>query len=289
VKPDCVRVGLGEPRPMVSIVMLLCDFDDKDQWGICSTALLGLRESAPHDAEIILVVNKSSDMLRLTVDQAVDRDGRIRVIYLSHNCGVVAKNLGYELAQGTFIFSIDSDVVVRSPDVFKRCLKFMEAHPEVALVGPCGGKIVKELWEKDKWPIGNWDGMETIYGYSDPVDFGTLDPMDGALVDAIPSLFWCFRRSVIEQVGALDWRYGPFVGSDSDFCFRLKEQGHKIAVLRVPVTHHGGGGSSHKEQGIQLDTIRLNHLVQLYEQWFPKVDVIREPGTPPPPVDEDEI
>jgi len=283
MRPDCVKVGYGDPQHGIalSVVVLFCDFDDEQTRASATACLLSVRETAPVDCEIICVLNNVSTELLAFVEHAADRDGRIVLINLSVNLGVVAKNLGYEIAQGKLIFSIDGDVLVRDRKAFTDCVTFMESrrHIHTALIGPCGGILDKERWTDEDWPIAKWEEGSNAFGYDDPIDFGgEVADLHGMKVDAIPSLFWCFRKEVMEEVGSLDWRFGPFVGSDSDFCFRVKEAGYDICLVRVPITHYGGGASTHKAFKKDIDFLRGSHIKLLYDLWYEKFDVISEGG-----------
>ena len=275
MKPACVRVGYGEPTLKVSIVALLCDFAEPRARDFALNCIKTIRLTAPVNAEIILVANDPSNVLYHHIKEAAAADERIIPIVLGRNLGVVAKNLAFEVAQGKYIFSIDGDVAVHSPPAFLKCMDWLDKHPETALVAPCGGLIVKQYWTPRLWCIGTWTEHKTAFGYEHPTNYGTDDINDGVMIDSAPSLFWCFRRSLIKEIGPLDWRFGPFVGSDTDFCFRAKEAGHKINIMSVPIVHAKGGGVSHEKiEG--LDSLRVKHMQLLYDEWFHKADLISD-------------
>jgi GT2 family glycosyltransferase len=197
------------------------------------------------------------------------------VIQVWKNLGVIAKNLGYSIAMGDLVFSIDSDVVAR-PEAIDKCVDYMNAHPEAWLIGPCGGRLDPDRWTTENWPVRP-DYVGTCFGFDDWLDYNQANPnaVDGIKVDVIPSMFWCFRRSVLEKVGYLNWRYGPFVGSDSDFCFRIKEAGGEIHIVRGPISHIDGGGKSHKGTGKELlNSIRKDHVKWLHDDWFSKKEKV---------------
>lgn len=271
----CVRAGFGDPPPKFSVVALLCDFGDEQYSEPAGKCIGALRNTVPSGAEIIFVVNRPSGKLSRWLVEATAVDERVIVVSLNRNLGVVAKNLGYEVAQGDYVFSVDGDVVVRETRAFEKCVAFLDANPRTAIVGPCGGRLVNEFWSPTAWGVTGAHEKKHICGYHDPVDFGSREELDGEVVDTIPSMFWCFRRNLLSEIGPLDWRYGPFVGSDSDFCFRAKEAGYEVRIVRVPITHLGGGAHSHRHQP-DLEEVKYNHLKALYDTWHPKLNVIGE-------------
>lgn len=258
----CTRQGTDQVRPTISLVGLICAGD-----GGNTPSIPWLLHDQKHTREVILVANGMNanhiNYLSFFKDVAT-------VIQAWKNLGVVAKNLGYMVAAGDLIFSIDSDVIA-PPEAIDKCVAYMGAHPEAWLIGPCGGRLEPDKWTNDSWPVRP-DYPGTCFGFEDWLDYSSQSAVvDGTKVDVIPSLFWCFRRSVLEKIGYLNWRYGPFVGSDSDFCFRIKEAGGEVHVVRSRVSHVNGGGKSHNRTGKHmLDYLRKKHVAWLFEDWYPK-------------------
>jgi len=269
--PSCVQAGIGNANPSYSVVGLYSDFGDDKLTNLAVSNIAQLTNIVPQNIEIIVVLNDPTDKLM----GALKKFDRLIVLTTNKNLGCVVKNIGYQIAQGDYIFSIDHDVFVKNSYAFTKCIDFLNNNPNSALVGPCGGNIVDKYWTQTSWGVGEQDNKKHIFGYDDPVDFGINESVDGTPVDTIPSMFWCFRRKLLQEIGYLDWRFGPFVGSDTDFCFRIKEKGHSVNVIRVPMNHIGGGACSHKKQPF-LKLVLENHLKELYDKWFSKKNIICE-------------
>jgi GT2 family glycosyltransferase len=60
-------------------------------------------------------------------------------------------------------------------------------------------------------------------------------------VSVIDSVCLCLRRSLLEQIGGLDERYGFYHGFDKDLCLAVRERGLRCRVMYAPFRHHGGG------------------------------------------------
>lgn len=267
----CIRQGFGAQRPKVSIVALLCDFDDEANRETNVEVLDRIRSTAPGDCEIIVVANDPSTLLQEAIATAEAEDERILSVRLSQNVGVVAKNLGYNLAQGEIILSVDGDVFVEDGWV-EKAVAMLESDEDIGIIGPCGGRMREDMWTEINWGCGDVKkGPRSYFGYEDPEYFGnqTASGIDGTVLDVIPSMIWGVRREVFETVGYLDWRFGPFVGSDSDLCFRAKEAGWKIVLTRLPMRHAVGGASSHRHIS-GLKDVKRDHLKALYDRWFEK-------------------
>ena len=83
--------------------------------------------------EIILVDDASTDNL---ADVLVDYcDKRLHAVHLMKNIGVsAARNVGIEMAQGSYIAFCDADDLCQ-PQRFELQLAFLEQHPEIGLCG----------------------------------------------------------------------------------------------------------------------------------------------------------
>lgn len=69
------------------------------------------------------------------------RDPRLRLVENSRNLGIVETlNRGLSLARGEYIARMDSDDI-SLPERFERQSRFLDAHPEVGVVGTSGGLI----------------------------------------------------------------------------------------------------------------------------------------------------
>lgn len=263
------RAGFGLPGPKVSIVALLFD-QGAGLFELAAGCVKAIRDTAPADAEIIFVVNEPSSSLQDLLSSSQKEDQRVLVVSVGRNVGAVVRNLGYNLAQGEYIISLDSDVIVEKGWV-EKFLTFMDANPAVGLSAPCGGRLRVEKWTPAVWPVGEFgEGEKSCFGYEDPEFFGaqTATGQDGTWLDSVPSMCWCFRSRLLKQIGYMDWRFSPFIGEDADFCFRVRMCGMGVSLVRVPVHHVRGGGSAHAVFG-DFRAFVDDHIRELHDRWKP--------------------
>jgi glycosyltransferase involved in cell wall biosynthesis len=98
-------------------------------------SLASIQNQTIQDLEIIVVNDGSVDSTLTVVEQIAQCDPRIRVISADRNLGTAgARNLGLKLCGAPFIACIDADDIAM-PDRLEKQLAFLEANPDVALVG----------------------------------------------------------------------------------------------------------------------------------------------------------
>lgn len=265
---QCIRRGWEQKCVRASIVTILCDVEGHFKFEHTVKSLDSIQACAPKDSEIIVIGNNCSSKLAALIAEREDADPRIVGVTMRQNLGCVAKNFGYNLAQGEYICSIDGDVVMQ-PGLIEKIVDVFDHQPTVGLIGPCGGTMAIPYWTAAQWSINK-------RGYENPLYFGeqTGTGKDGILLDTIPSMCWGVRKACFDLVGYLDWRFGPLVGSDADFCFRVKLAGWDLMLVRFPIQHLEGGGGSRRAKDTtltsELTELKVSHLSKLYTRWFPR-------------------
>ncbi|MEM6885413.1 MAG: glycosyltransferase family 2 protein, partial [Verrucomicrobiota bacterium] len=87
--------------------------------------------------ELIIVDDASSDHSPGIIREFAARDSRIQVIQNTANLGLtVSLNKGLKQAQGKWIVRQDADDLSR-PDRIEKQVSFLEAHPDIVMVGAC--------------------------------------------------------------------------------------------------------------------------------------------------------
>ena len=91
------------------------------------------------DVEIVIVDDGSNDDTARCVRSF--GDPRIRLVQHPRNLGIpAARNSALDEARGRYVAWLDSDDVARGRRI-ERQVRYLERHPEVAMVGACAGKI----------------------------------------------------------------------------------------------------------------------------------------------------
>ena len=111
------------------------------------------------DFELIIVDDLSTDNTAARVERYVDP--RVRFVRNPHNLGVVgSRNVGFSLARGRYIAALDHDDL-SVPDRLERQVAYLDAHPDVVLVGSrwlnfSNGQTSLDPYETIDPPLVHW-------------------------------------------------------------------------------------------------------------------------------------
>jgi GT2 family glycosyltransferase len=215
--------------------------------------------------EIIVVDNASSD----GSPQAVRENfPAVTLICNEHNYGFArANNIGIRASSGEYLFLINSDVIVRE-NCFEKTIRFMQARPEVGLLGP---KIVGANGSVQRSCMGYpslWNSLtralalDSLFPKSKLfgghlLTFWAHDEVRA--VDVINGCFWLLRRRAMDEVGLLDERFLIY-GEDIDWCRRFNQHGWQVVFFPdAEAIHYGGGSSANAPVRFYLEMQRANY------------------------------
>lgn len=198
-------------------------------------------------AETILVDNGSEDG---TASVVRARFAGVETIALEGNLGFAAgNNAGLARARGRVIVLLNSDVTA-TRDAVVRCLRLLDARPEVGVVGvqllrPDGRlqssvhrfpslvtellpRFVLELLLPRRFPSKR-------VAHTGPVE-----------VEAVLGACLALRRDVLERVGGLPEAYFLFL-EETDWCWSVRAAGYRVVHLPdVRLVHLSGASSKQK-------------------------------------------
>jgi glycosyltransferase involved in cell wall biosynthesis len=159
------------------------------------------------DFEFIIIDDGSTDDSASILDSYQDCDARIRVYHEEHSGLVKSLNRGCELARGKYIARMDADDVASKVRLALQ-VSFMEAHPEIGVVG---GSV--------EWinAVG-----ESLYISTNPTEDGEIK---ADLLFRRRCAFWhptvVLRREVFSRAGG--YRCTMIGAEDYDFWLRAAE------------------------------------------------------------------
>lgn len=208
------------------------------------------------DAKVILVEDKTSDEkggdeFRAWLQAQADLYG-YQVAYSETNQGFAAtNNLGAGLSDSPYICLLNSDTVPHK-GWLKAMVDVAEGLPQVGIVG---AKLLFPPWSEDPArPAGmvQHAGVAFLPNRM-PYHLFAGWPPDHRLVNrplimnAVTGACLLVRRSLYEEVGGLDTRYGQGNFEDIALCCKVRELGYDVAYCPKAVLYHHSSGSNNTQ------------------------------------------
>ena len=214
----------------------------------CTEALGGLR------AETIVIDNASVDGSAQMVRAGFPE---VTVVENDTNSGfAAANNQGIRMARGRHVLLLNNDAIPR-PGSFAELFRFLEAHPEVGMVGPrllnddgslqpstypplsVGRQFIQVTGLHRLFPK-RWSGRLLLGGYFDHEQCIPVSRLTGACV--------LVRKESIDAVGLLDEDF-HFYGEVHDWCLRMWAGGWQVWFNPAGEVVHVGQQSSGQRWG----------------------------------------
>ncbi len=215
------------------------------------------------NGEVIIVDNNSVDGSGLMV-----REKFPEYIYIQNqeNKGFSkANNQGIKQAKGQYILLLNPDTVVEE-DTFRKCIKFMDSHPEA---GAMGVKMIdgkgrflpesKRSLPKPSVAFYKIFGLSKLFPNSrifGRYNLGFLSQDQIHEVDILPGAFMFLRKKTLQQTGILDEDYFMY-GEDIDLSYRIIQSGLKNYYYPETTIIHYKGESTKKRS--------LNYVALFYK------------------------
>lgn len=202
--------------------------------------------------EVWVVDNCSADD---SVRMVRERFPEVKLIANADNPGfAVANNQAIRQCAGEYVLLLNPDTLVEE-DTFRKCLIFMDAHPEAGALG-CklidgSGKFLPE--SKRGFPTP-WVAFCKTFGLAalfprstifNRYHLGHLPENETAEVDVLAGCFMFLRKSALDKSGLLDEAFFMY-GEDIDLSYRIQQAGFKNYYFPETKIIHYKGESTKK-------------------------------------------
>ncbi|MDP4001211.1 MAG: glycosyltransferase family 2 protein [bacterium] len=236
----------------MDLSIIIVNFNTKNLLKQCLRSVFNSQTSFIY--EVIVSDNGSSDG---SIEMVGTEFPKTQVIENKTNLGFSkGNNVALRQAQGRYSLLLNSDTEV-NPDTFDLSIKYMDEHKDT---GAMGVKVLLPNGELDiacrrKFPNPK-NSFLRLFGLSKYSDYNITTPMDQETeVDAVMGAYMMVRKAVLDQVGLLDEEFFMY-GEDLDWCWRIKQAGHKIMYYPgVSITHYKYGSA----QSVPFKTIKMAH------------------------------
>ena len=204
------------------------------------------------EGEVWVVDNHSADD---SVEMVRERFPAVQLIANLDNPGfAVANNQAIRQSSGEYVLLLNPDTLVEE-DTFRKCLNFMDLHPESGALG-CklldgSGKFLPESKRGFPTPwvaFCKTFGLSTIFPRSSLFNryhLGYLPEDETAEVDVLAGCFMFMRKTALDQAGLLDEAFFMY-GEDIDLSYRIQQAGFKNYYFPETKIIHYKGESTKK-------------------------------------------
>jgi GT2 family glycosyltransferase/tetratricopeptide (TPR) repeat protein len=178
--------------------------------------------------EVIVVDDASPD------DAAQEAEGREGVTMLRHaaQSGFAATcNAGLEAATGDIVVFLNSDAIVPRSGLLRLIAALLRSG-SIAAAGPYSNYA------------GHAQQIASTYTALDTLNLFAEDFAERAQEDVETDMLVGFclavRKSVLDEIGGFDTRFGLGTFEDNDLCYRLRRAGYRLVLASRSFVHHGG-------------------------------------------------
>jgi len=237
---DWRRAFFGTRTPAVSVC--IANWNCQELLRQCLESLHGSDQGVPF--ETIVVDNASSDGSAAMIAEAFPQ---VQVICNSTNLGFSrANNQAARRASGRFLFFLNNDTVL-PPGTLGRLAAFLDAHPEVGMIGPRlrdprGRVQVSFRPQPTVWSLLHrttllrWSGLcRDSYRRFRRAELESMEPRS---VEVLMGAAVLISRRLFDTVGGWDEDF-DFGGEDMELSHRVRRRAPLMHVPSVEITHFG--------------------------------------------------
>jgi N-acetylglucosaminyl-diphospho-decaprenol L-rhamnosyltransferase len=217
--------------------------------------------------EVFVVDYRSTDGSRAMVRAEFPQTTLIEVNELA---GYSANhNRALRRARGRHVAVLNDDLVVY-PGALDQLVAYLDAHPQVAAVGPQvvqtdghtvqleSGRCFPTLWTE----CCRIAGLDRRFPHSvllGGVNLGHWSHADTRQVDCLLGACMVVRAEALAHVGLMDEGYFMY-GEDVDWPYRLRQIGWQIVfVHNARVLHYGGQSTQHRPLWLTVEALRSQY------------------------------
>jgi len=212
------------------------------------------------DCEIFVVDNNSADGSCSMIKREFPL---VKLIMNNDNRGfAAANNQAIKEASGRFILLLNPDTIVEE-DTFRRCINFMEEHPDAGAIGvrmiDGRGRLLPESKRALPTPRTAFfkiAGLSWLFPKSrffNRYYLGHLDSRITTEADIISGAFMFLRKEAVMRTGLLDEDYFMY-GEDIDYSYRLLKAGYKNYYYpEIRIIHYKGESTKKEDLNVMIN------------------------------------
>jgi N-acetylglucosaminyl-diphospho-decaprenol L-rhamnosyltransferase len=271
---------------MPDLAIVIVNYNTREDLRGCLLSLPQGREDL--NAQVVVVDNCSQDG---SAEMVREEFPGVKLISTDHNGGYAYANniglraVGFDAAAPPallprYALLLNPDTVL-PPDALKAVVAFMDANPDIGVLGPrlvrADGSLDKACRRSFPTPAVSFyrlAGLSKLFPHSPRFaryNMTYLDEDQQADVDAVVGAFMLMRSQALERAGLLDEIFFMY-GEDLDLCYRIKRQGWQIVYYPAVTVLHLKGAASRKASRRAItafyDAMKLFHDKHYRRQTF---------------------
>lgn len=203
--------------PLVSVIIL--NWNGKDLTRKCLDSIK-LNTSYPN-YEVIVIDQGSKDG---SVEMIKKTSQWVRLVSNKINVGFSqGNNIGFSKSKGEYVYILNNDTEVVK-GWLENVVEVMERDKTIASAGSL--QIEPKQFKTNNFSLDN--------------EIEDVETAGGAAM--------MIRRSVIDEIGPFDAKnFSPIYGEENDWCYRAKNAGHRIVLVKNSAVVHIGEATNIKE------------------------------------------
>ncbi|MBJ6362727.1 glycosyltransferase family 2 protein [Paenibacillus sp. GCM10012307] len=218
--------------------------------------LESIRRHTPEEHEIIIIDNGSTDgtpgYARLQPDVILHEN--------KENLGFAKGcNQGVELATGDNVLFLNNDTIM-TKDWLKNMLQALYSSEHIGMVGP----VTNYSSGHQRIPVTYTD----LAGL-DAFSKSHIEAHAGSKLSVRRLVGFCLlvKRTVLDEIGGFDERFGLGNYEDDDLCLRAIRQGYGLYVAMDSFIHHYGHATMNQLPSDNLNTLLQQNSKKATEKW----------------------
>lgn len=246
---------------MVDLTISIVNTNNRDFLKACLASIYETTQAV--DFEIFVVDNCSIDSSAEMVQREFPE---VHLLQNQRRLGYGANhNQVLHLVQGRYVGIFNEDIVLYT-GALDRMVAFMDAHPDVGMVGPRilgqDGHVYTEcarqfpsLWTE----LCDWTGLARLFPRSrllSGMNMRYWDYNETRDVDCLLGACMVVRAETIREVGFLDERFVMY-GEDIDWPYRMRQKGWRVVFLHTAeILHYKGQYKQQQPAELNVELFR---------------------------------
>jgi GT2 family glycosyltransferase/glycosyltransferase involved in cell wall biosynthesis len=220
------------------------------------------------EVEVLILDNGSQPMDFAVIYKYCEKLGNVRAVRSQKNLFFgEGNNILVDMAAADKVLFLNNDAFV-GPDTINDMLRYLDATPEAAGVGPTFLFPNLEIQEAGG-TISNCGRQVQLHKHTSfwgHLRYMSKDPIEG--VQYVSAACVCIRAEVLKDIGGFDYIYEPFYFEDTDFCKRMESLGYRLDYLPGSFVIHYENASTREFLSTGFMSQIEKNRMKFQERWL---------------------